>query len=163
MSDVLAAAVSWFGVRVALLDARSERAFHLGRPPPNMSLDALPNEWTVWNEEPEGRVILTYRPDVFDADAFPAACLPTIYVTNGSRNARPGAGQLQTDEWHATLFAEPEIELATKQLDSRAAAIEAAVDIAERFADGEVDYRGSYQVPREAYFEKLDELTGQSE
>ena len=124
-----------------------------------MTLDTLPEGWTVWNEEPEGRVILAYRPDVFDADAFPAECLPTIYVTNGSRNARPGAGQLQTDEWHATLFAEPEIELTTEQRDSRDAAIEAAVATAERFAAGEVDYRGAYQVPREAYFAELDELT----
>lgn len=125
-----------------------------------MTLDTLPEGWTVWNEEPEGRVILAYRPDIFDADAFPAECLPTIYVTNGSRNARPGAGQLQTDEWHATLFAEPEIELTTEQRDSRDAAIETAVAIAERFAAGEVDYRGAYQVPREEYFAELDELTG---
>jgi hypothetical protein len=125
-----------------------------------MSLDALSEGWTVWNEEPEGRVILAYRPDVFDAEAFPAACLPTIYVTNGSRNARPGAGQLQTAEWHATLFAEPEIELATEQRDSRAAAMDAAVALAERFAEGDVPYRDAYQVPREAYFAELDELTG---
>lgn len=125
-----------------------------------MSLDALPEGWTVWNEEPEGRVILAYRPDVFDADAFPAECLPTLYVTNGSRNARPGAGQLQTDEWHATLFAEPEIELANETCGSRGAALDAAVDIAARFAVGEVDYREAYQVPREQYFDQLDELTG---
>jgi len=125
-----------------------------------MSLDALPEGWTVWNEEPEGRVILAYRPDVFDADAFPAECLPTLYVTNGSRNARPGAGQYQTDEWHATLFAEPEIELENDTRESRAAAIDAAVEIAERFAAGEVDYRGAYQVPREEYFDELDDLTG---
>lgn len=125
-----------------------------------MSFDSLPEGWTVWNEEPEGRVILAYRPDVFDADAFPAECLPTLYVTNGSRNARPGAGQYQTDEWHATLFAEPEIELVNETRASREAAIDAAVDVAERFAAGEVDYRDLYQVPRETYFEKLDELTG---
>ena len=126
-----------------------------------MSLDALPEGWVVWNEEPEGRVILAYRPDVFDADAFPAECLPTLYVTNGSRNARPGAGQYQTDEWHATLFAEPEIELENETRESREAAIDAAVAVAERFAAGEVDYRGAYQVPREQYFDELDALTGQ--
>lgn len=127
-----------------------------------MSLDTLPKGWVVWTEEPEGRVILAYRPDVFDADAFPAECLPTLYVTNGSRNARPGAGQLQTDEWHATLFAEPEIELENTTQESREAAIEAAVDIAERFAAGEVDYRGAYQVPREGYFAELDDRTGRA-
>lgn len=128
-----------------------------------MGLDELPESWVVWTQEPEGRVILVYRPDVFDADEFAAECLPTIYVTNGSRNARPGAGQYQTDEWHATLFAEPEIELLSETRESREAAIDAAVDTAEMFAAGEVDYRGAYQVPREAYFAELDELTGQME
>jgi hypothetical protein len=128
-----------------------------------MGLEELPNSWTVWNEEPEGRVILAYRPDVFDADEFAAACLPTIYVTDGSRNARPGAGQLRTEEWHATLFAEPEIELLTETEESREAAVDAAVGIAERFATGEVEYRGAYQVPREEYFAELDRLTGRAE
>lgn len=125
-----------------------------------MDLDDLPESWTVWTAEPEGRVILVYRPDVFDAAQFPAECLPTIYVTNGSREARPGAGQIQTDEWHATLFAEPEIELATQQRDGRAAAIDAAVALAREFAGGRMDYRDAYQVPREAYFAELDALTG---
>jgi hypothetical protein len=128
-----------------------------------MGLEELPESWVVWTQEPEGRAILAYRPDVFDADEFPAACLPTIYVTNGSRNARPGAGQLQTEEWHATLFAEPEIELVTETRESRTKAIDVALEIAERFANGEVDYRGAYQVPREAYVAELDRLTGQAE
>lgn len=125
-----------------------------------MGLDALPESWTVWTEQRDGRVILAYRPDVFDAEAFPAPCLPTIYVTNGSRAERPGAGQYQTDEWHATLFAEPEIELTTETRESREAAVDAAVAIAERFAAGEIDYREAYQEPRERYLAALDERTG---
>ena len=125
-----------------------------------MSFEALPEAWTVWNEEVGGRVVFVYRPDVFDADAFPAPCLPTIYVTNGSRANRPGAGQYETEEWHATLFAEPEIELTNETRDSREAAIAAAVDVAERFAAGEIDYRAAYQQPREAYLAELDERTG---
>jgi len=35
------------------------------------------------------------------------------------------------------------------------------LDLAERFADGEIDYRGAYQVPREGYFDELDELVGE--
>ncbi|MBP1988215.1 DUF5820 family protein [Halolamina salifodinae] len=125
-----------------------------------MGLDALPESWTVWNEQPGGRVILAYRPDVFDADEFPAPCLPTIYVTNGSRANRPGAGQYQTEEWHATLFAEPEVELTNETRESREAAVDAAVTVAERFAAGEIDYRGAYQEPREAYLDELDARTG---
>jgi hypothetical protein len=34
------------------------------------------------------------------------------------------------------------------------------VDLATRFAEGDVDYRALYQVPREDYFARLDDLTG---
>ncbi len=128
-----------------------------------MSFAALPDDWRIWNEEPGGRTILVFRPDVFNEDAFPAECLPTIYVTNGSRRARPGAGQYATDEWHVVLFLEPEIEATAETYDDRSAAADAAVNVATRFADGEVSYREAYQVPREAYFERLDELTGRSD
>ena len=125
-----------------------------------MGFGSLPDGWRVWNREPSGRVILAYRPDVFDGDALPAPCLPTIYLTNGSRRARPGAGQYATDEWHVVLYLEPEVEAAAETYDDRSAAVDAAGDVAERFAAGEVDYRGAYQVPREGYFERLDELVG---
>ena len=125
-----------------------------------MGFGSLPDGWRVWNREPSGRVILAYRPDVFDGDDLPAECLPTIYLTNGARNARPGSGQYATDEWHVVLFLEPEVEAAAETYDDRSAAVDAAVDVAERFAAGEVDYRGAYQVPREGYFERLDELVG---
>lgn len=125
-----------------------------------MGLDVLPESWAVWNEQPGGRVILAYRPDVFDAEEFPAPCLPTIYVTNGSRANRPGAGQYQTEEWHATLFAEPEVELTNETRESREAAVDAAVAVAERFADGDIDYRAEYRNPREGYLDELDARTG---
>lgn len=125
-----------------------------------MGLEELPAGWTVWNEEPEGRVIVAYRPDVFDAAAFPAPCLPTIHVSNSSLKRRPGAGQIRTDTWHARLRLEPEIEGPTERFDSREAAIEGAVDIARDFADGAIDYRSLYQVPRSAYLDRLDDLTG---
>jgi len=133
-------------------------AFVSRRRTTSMSLPSLPPGWRVWNEETGGRVILAYRPDVFNADAFPAACLPTIYVTNGSPRRRPGAGSVETDTWQVTLFFEPEIEATTTQYDSREAAVAGATETAQSFADGEIDYREAYQIPREEYFEKLDEL-----
>ena len=54
-----------------------------------MSFEALPDGWRVWNEEPSGRAILVYRPDVFGGDDLPSACLPTIYLTNGARTPAP--------------------------------------------------------------------------
>jgi hypothetical protein len=125
-------------------------------------IDAPPGGWRVWNAEPGGRVILAYRPDVFNGDAFPAACLPTIYVSNGSRRRRPGAGAVDTDEWHVTLLLEPEVAAPADVFDDRAAAIDAALDLAGRFDSGAIDYRDYYQVPRPAYLDELDRLTGRT-
>lgn len=120
----------------------------------------LGDGWRLWNEEPGGRAIVVYRPDVFDADRFPAPCLPTVYLTNGSRRARPGSGQRRTDEWHVTLFLEPEVEAESRTFDARGDALDALADVTERFAAGDVDYRGAYQVPRETYLDELDALIG---
>jgi len=125
-----------------------------------MSLPELPAGWRVWNEEPDGRVILAFRADVFDADEYPAACLPTIYVTNGSRKRRPGAGQYQTEEWHTELRFEPDVDALAETFPDREDALAGAIDLAERFAAGGVDPRDHYQVPREDYFDALDRLTG---
>jgi len=122
-----------------------------------MDDESLPAGWRVWHEEREGRVILAYRPDVFDSKAFPAPCLPTIYVTSGSPRRRPGSTG-GDGGWQVTLFLEPEIEADTERYDDREAALAGAVDLASRFVDGDIDYRELYQVPREDYFDKLDEL-----
>ena len=124
-----------------------------------MNSDALPAGWQVWHES-EARVILAYRPDVFDSEAFPAPCMPTIYVTSGTPRRRPCG--TPTDTWQVTLFLEPEIEVVNESYEDRAAAIDGAIDHAERFAAGDIDYSALYQVPREAYFDRLDELVGES-
>lgn len=123
--------------------------------------DALGDGWTVWNAE-DDRVTLAYRPDVFDGDEFPAPCLPTIYVTRGRRTRRPGGNRNPPPDapWTVTLFLEPEVERDPDTYDSFGDALDAAGELTRRFADGEVDYRALYQVPRENYFAKLDELTG---
>jgi hypothetical protein len=122
-----------------------------------MAID-LPG-WRLWNEE-DARLIFAYRPDVFDGGSLPAPCLPTIYVTRGQRTRRPGGQRTETDEWFVTLFLEPEIQHEAGRFDTRTDAIEGAHDLAARFADGEIDYRELYQVPRPEYFDTLDELTG---
>jgi len=125
-----------------------------------MDLDDLDDDWTVWNEAEE-ELILAYRPDVFDSDAFPAPCLPTIYLTRGRRTRRPGA-QRSGEDWYVTLYLEPEVDRDADSYDDRAAAVEAAVDLANRFAAGDLDYRALYQVPRADYLDELDELTGRA-
>ncbi|MFB6280993.1 MAG: DUF5820 family protein [Haloferacaceae archaeon] len=122
--------------------------------------DALPDGWTVWADGEDGRSVLAYRPDVFDGEAFPDPCLPTIYVGRGSPR-RPGAGR-DSEEWYVRLFLEPEVVGAEARHDSRDAARAAALDVARQFAAGAVDYRAAYQVPREAYLARLDELTGRA-
>lgn len=123
-----------------------------------MSFETLPDGWTVWHEESGGRAILAYRPDVFDTEAFPAACLPTIYLSPGSPRRRPGTGQ--GDGWTVTLYLEPEVDARVDTAETREAGIETAIDLAGEFARGAVDYRAAYQVPREDYFDRLDELVG---
>ncbi|MFB6196090.1 MAG: DUF5820 family protein [Haloplanus sp.] len=123
-----------------------------------MSLDDVPSGWTVWHRESGGRVILAYRPDVFDTDAFPAACLPTIYLSPGSPRRRPGPDD--PDGWTVTLFLEPEVDARVETCDTREAGVETALDLARAFAAGRIDYRVAYQVPREAYLDRLDELVG---
>lgn len=126
-----------------------------------MAFEGLHEDWVVWSDQRE-KMVLAYRPDVFDGDAFPAPCLPTIYVTKGRRRRHPGDQTRPEDPWHVTLFLEPEVDRSADQYDRREDATAAAVDLAAAFAHGEIDYRALYQVPREAYFEKLDELTGDS-
>jgi len=115
--------------------------------------------WEIWSVE-ERRAVLAYRPDVFDSDAYPAPCLPTIYVTKGRRGRRPGRPTPPPDApWYVTLYLEPEVSDTDKRYESREQAREGALALAERFATGEVEYRALYQVPRPAYLDKLDELT----
>lgn len=122
--------------------------------------DALPAGWTVWNES-EHRCVLVYRPDVFDTYDYPAPCLPTIYLTHGRRSRRPGTDRSTVgDSWYVTLYLEPDVDRDADRFAAREAAVTGAIDLAERFATGAIDYRGLYQVPRKEYFAKLDELTG---
>lgn len=122
----------------------------------------LPESWTVWSDGEDGRLVLVYRPDVFDAESFPAPCLPTLYVTRGRRNdRRPGTDPTTVGDWFVTLTLEPEVEVpGDRRYDARTDAVAAAVELARDFDDGEVDYRGAYQLEREAYLEELDALTG---
>jgi hypothetical protein len=52
----------------------------------------LADGWRVWSDS-ENRLILAYRPDVFDGAGFDAACLPTLYVTRGRRSRRPSGSR----------------------------------------------------------------------
>jgi hypothetical protein len=123
--------------------------------------DALPEGWEVWNEEPGGRVVLAYRPDVFDSEAFDPACLPTMTVAPGPSPDRPPAHRSRTTGWHAVLYVEPEVRLTARGgFEDRETALAGAVEIAARFEEGELDYRAAYQRPREPYVERLEELTG---
>ncbi|MDG5820429.1 DUF5820 family protein [Natronococcus sp. A-GB7] len=127
-------------------------------------LESLPGAWEVWSAEDDGRLVLAYRPDVFDGEEFPAACLPTLYLTHGKRTRRPGTNPTDRtleQDWFVTFYLEPDVSLnETNRFETRAEGLERAIELARQFDDGEIDYRGLYQVPRERYFDRLDELTG---
>jgi hypothetical protein len=59
-----------------------------------------------------------------------------------------------------TLYLEPEVNRPPDAHDTIGAAMETAEELTRRFADGEIDYRSLYQVPREEYLAELDALTG---
>lgn len=123
----------------------------------------LPEGWTVWNAEPEGRVILAYRPDVFEGESFPPACLPTLYVSRSAPGRRrPGGGGTDRTGWHVTLFLEPEVRVRDRggEAPDRETALAMARELAADFAAGRIDVRAAYQVPREAYLAELERLTG---
>jgi hypothetical protein len=125
-----------------------------------MAFDGLADGWQVWSDE-DTKVVLAYRPDVFNTADFDAACLPTIYLTKGKQSRRPGLDQPRPgDAWYVTFYLEPEIDAGQDSFDDREAADDHVVSLSQRFADGDIDYRDLYQVPRPDYFEKLDELTG---
>jgi hypothetical protein len=122
--------------------------------------DDLPKGWTVWNEESQ-KLILTYRPDVFNSDTYPAPCLPTIHIRKGKPSRKPGRNTPAPDaSWYVQLYLEPDVSGTQETHDDRDEAETAARDLAGRFHAGDIDYRGLYQVPREAYLDKLDDLTG---
>jgi hypothetical protein len=125
-----------------------------------MALDGLADGWEVWSDE-KTKLVLAYRPDVFNTADFDAACLPTIYLTKGKQSRRPGRDRPNPgDAWYVTLYLEPEIDAGQDSFEDREAAHDHVVALSGQFAAGEVDYRDLYQVPRPDYFEKLDELTG---
>jgi hypothetical protein len=128
-------------------------------PPDDADTPDPPSGWTVWNDEPRGRRILVFRPDVFnESNDLPAPCLPTILISNRSEAPRPGASRIRTGTWRVVLTLEPEVEATRSEYESRDAAVAGANGLASRFAAGEIDYRAAYQVPRPTYFERLDEV-----
>ncbi|MFC3476773.1 DUF5820 family protein [Halobacterium litoreum] len=126
------------------------------------TFEDLPDGWEVWNEDPSGSAILVYRPDVFDSQNYPAPCLPTLHLTQRPPGQRKRRARSNPDGWYVSLTLEPEVRVkdADEGFDTRTAAVAGAVALAERFAAGDVDYRGAYQIPREDYLDELDSLTG---
>jgi len=125
-----------------------------------MALESLPPGWQVWSDEAT-RVVLAYRPDVFDTDAFPAPCLPTIYASKGRRDRRPGPNEPDPDDpWYVTLYLEPGIATEPDTAATRGEAESLATDVAAAFAAGELDLRGLYQIPRKDYLDRLETLVG---
>lgn len=125
-----------------------------------MGLEDVPEHWERWSDE-QTKIVLAYRPDIFDSSDLPAACLPTIYVTKGRRDRRPGRRDPGPDaRWRVTLYLEPAVDTGTAEYESREGAVSGATALARRFDAGDIDYREPYEVPRPPYFERLDAVTG---
>lgn len=122
----------------------------------------LPDGWQVWNEEDDGRVILVFRPDIFDTQQFPPECMPTLYVSQRSPKERLPRLDSERTDWFVVLRLEPEVQVKSvgSRHETREGAISEALEIAGAFETGEIDFRGAYQVPRDAYLDELEALIG---
>ena len=104
-----------------------------------------PSGWTVWNAEPDGRIILAFRPDVFNSADHPPECLPTLYVSQGRRNdRRPGVAppEAASGDWFVRLYFEPDVSLPEdRRFDDRDAAVDGAYELAREFATGDAPGR----------------------
>lgn len=123
---------------------------------------SAPDGWEVWSNESGGRLVLAFRPDVFDGESYPAECMPTVYVSRREPGRRLRRTREPSESWHVSLRLEPEVRVASadESHTTREEAVDAALSLAERFAAGDVDYRDAYQVPREDYLDELDRRTG---
>lgn len=124
----------------------------------------LPRGWDVWHHDEGSRLILAFEPTVFDGDRFPPACLPTLYVREGERDPRvagPGLAHGTEGSWSVTLFLEPDVSRRFGSFPDWERAVEAALATAGSFSRGELDLRGFYEAPREAYLAELEALVGE--
>lgn len=122
----------------------------------------LPEGWRVWNEEDEGRVILVFRPDVFDTQQYPAECMPTLYVSQRPPQERLPRLEAERSDWYVALRLEPEVQVRSVggRHETREEAVAEAVEVASAFAAGEIEFRDAYQVPRDEYLDALEDLVG---
>lgn len=120
----------------------------------------LPPGWISWHEDPDGTLIWTFRPDVFDGQRVPAACLPTLTVKRERHRGPRGRPAMAGADrpWTIQLLLEPGVSVAHDRRDERTDALDRAHGLATAFAADELDYRAAYQRPREEYLALLEEL-----
>ena len=120
----------------------------------------LPDGWVRWHDGPDGVLIATYRPDVFDGTRFPAACLPTLSVKpkrDRGRRGRPTRAGREA-EWTTELILEPDVVVDRTDHRDRDGAVAEAYRLAQAFVNGHLEYRAAYDVPRDRYLAQLDGL-----
>lgn len=122
---------------------------------------SVPEGWVRWATEDDGSGVLVYRPDVFDGDAHPAPCLPTISLSRGSRSRTPGVHPTTAaGAWTVSFTLEPGVAITHETHADRTEAYAAVESLMRRFVAGEIDYRAAYDDPRPPYLSTLDELCG---
>lgn len=116
----------------------------------------LPEGWVVWSED-DGLVVC-YKPDVFDGDQYPRACLPLITVTKADRGTVGGR-----EGWRVTFHVEADVPAYSlrKVVTGYDEAIEYVIEIAMKFNEGVYDPADFYAEGdvREDYVARLREET----
>lgn len=124
-------------------------------------LSTLADGWEIWNNEPHGRIILVFRPDIFNTTDYPPACLPTITIGPGTRPNAPPDHRQASNAWHVVLYLEPRVRITTKDtsVPTRPEAIDYALSLSHEFTNGNIDFDDAYIEPRPEYLTKLNQLT----
>jgi len=118
----------------------------------------LPEGWVVWSED-DGLVVC-YKPELFDGEEYPRACLPLITVTKADRGTIGGR-----EGWRVTFHIEADVPAHSlrKTVTGYDEAIEYVVETAKKFNAGEYDPAEFYAEgdARKEYVARLrDEIDG---
>ena len=103
-------------------------------------------------------MVVCYKPDVFDGDQYPRACLPLITVTKADRGTVGGR-----EGWRVTFHVEADVPAYSlrKVVTGYDEAIEYVIEIATKFNEGVYDPAEFYAEgdAREDYVARLREET----
>ena len=120
--------------------------------------ESVPDGWDTWHTDPGGISVWVFRPDVFDGDAFPPACIPTLTIKPARERGPRGRPGQSASEWWSELRLEPDVLLERRTAGTREQAMTLAIQRATAFTDGDIAFRTAYADPPVDYLDRLESI-----